>query len=436
MLAGFCCLLAAPALAQEQADRIRALEKQLADSLRLIEALSARVSELERARATTAAAPAPAAPVAGSTQEIAKLQESVAELSDSLSKRSGDTGLPVHGFADVDAGWSGGIDPQKLRGFNAGTLDLYLTPQFGQRVKSLAEIAIEYGDDGAVAIDMERLQLGYTVSNALTVWLGRFHTPFGLWNTSFHHGANLQTSIFRPRFLDFEDKGGIIPAHSVGLWATGRTEIPGGKLTYDGFLSNGPTIRDRTIDFNAFTDDTPNKMLGGNLGYRPSGTLSGSVVGIHAFGSTVAALNTSGAQLSLTRLRMAGAYFGYDADNWEAIGEYYSFRNADVASGVTHSSTAWFAYVGKTLGDFTPYARHERVSLDPGDNYFLSQESGRSYTRTAAGLRYTIDSRSSLKFELSNTREVSVVLIDETGAAVPFTGTSYRRAAFQYSVAF
>ena len=133
---------------------------------------------------------------------------------------------------------------------------------------------------------------------------------------------------------------------------------------------------------------------------------------------------------------MTGAYFGYDADNWEAFGEYYDFRNADAASGATRSSRAWFAQVGKTVGDFTPYARHERVSLDPGDNYFRSQESGRSYTRTAAGLRYTIDPRSSLKFELSSTKELSVVLIDETGAAVPFTGTSYRRAAFQYSVAF
>ena len=434
LAAGLCLGLSAPVWADETSDRIRALESRLAESTKLIEQLAARLAAVEREK--TATPPAPQNAPSTAAADIVALQESVAQLSESLAKRGTDTGLPVHGFADVGAGWSGGADPQKLRGFNGGTLDLYLTPQFGERVKSLVELAVEYGVDGTVGLDMERLQLGYTVSDALTIWVGRFHTPFGLWNTSFHHGANLQTSIYRPRFVDFEDKGGIIAAHSVGVWGSGKTDVGWGKVTYDLYLANGSSIRGRTLDFNAFTDDTTNKLLGGNLGIKPKGALTDWTFGVHAFGSDVAALNADGSRLSLTRVRMGGAYFGYDGDDWEAIGETYRFANTDLATSTRFSSQASFVQVGKSIGQVTPYVRLEQVSLANGDAYFASQESGRSYRRASVGLRYSLDPRSSFKFELATTREAATTLIDETGAPVPFAASSYRRGSFQYSVAF
>jgi hypothetical protein len=353
-----------------------------------------------------------------------------------LAHAQSDRGVALHGFADVGAGWSSGDDPSKLSGFNGGLLDLYLTPQFGPRVKGLIEIALEYGSDGGLAVDMERLQLGYLVNGAVTLWAGRFHTPFGWWNTAFHHGANLQTAISRPRFIDFEDRGGLIPAHSVGVWASGKTPIPGAKISYDVFVANGPRIAERTLDFNAFTDNSPGKMLGGNVGYLGSGALSGLILGVHAFGSTVNAYDTNSTVMSRTKLRMAGAYFGYDENNWEAIGEYYRFGNTDGADGTRRNSSAWFAQLGREFGAVTPFVRHERVSLDTLDNYFRSQEAGRPYSRSSLGARYAIDSHSSLKIELSHTSEKATTLIDAGGALVPFSPRSYRRAALQFSVAF
>lgn len=345
-------------------------------------------------------------------------------------------GIAVHGFADVGAGWSSSGDPSQLHGFNGGLLDLYLTPQFGPRVKGLFEIALEYGDDGALAVDMERLQLGYLVSDAVTVWAGRFHTPFGLWNTDFHHGANLQTAISRPRFIDFEDRGGIIPAHSVGVWASGKTAVGADKVSYDVFFSNGPRIANRTLNFNAFTDNDPGKMLGGNVGYLPSGGLRGLTLGVHAFGSTVRVYNTASTVISSTKLRMFGAYAGYDENDWEIISEAYRFANSDVTSGAKHNSSAWFTQVGRTFGAVTPFVRYEKTSLDGTDNFFRSQAAGRSYQRASLGARYALDGVSSLKIELGHTKESATTLIDEAGAAVPFNARSYRRAAFQFSVAF
>jgi hypothetical protein len=270
----------------------------------------------------------------------------------------------------------------------------------------------------------------------MTLWAGRFHTPFGLWNTSFHHGANLQTSIYRPRFIDFEDKGGIIAAHSVGLWLSGKTSLGSGKLSYDAYFANGSSIRNRVLDFNAYTDDTANKLLGFNVGYAPRGALSGLLLGVHGFASRVNALDATESVLSQTQVRMLGGYAGYDADDWEVVAEYYGFRNADGIGGGGRNSNAWFAQVGKTFGQWTPYVRIERAALDPADRYFTSQGSGRSYRRASAGLRYALDPRSSLKLELSSSTENAVSLMDAAGAPVAFGGGSYRRGAFQYSIAF
>jgi hypothetical protein len=434
-LTAVCAAMTPHALADTQSDRIEQLEKKLEQSMKLIDTLATRLAEVERSKAVVLPAAA-GAPVAAPPRELALLQETVAQMSESLSKRSNDTGLPVHGFADVGGGWSSGGDPQVLRGFNGGTLDLYLTPQFGDRVKSLIELAVEYGPDGGVAMDMERLQIGYTLSDGMTLWAGRFHTPFGLWNTSYHHGANLQTSIYRPRFVDFEDKGGIIAAHSVGLWLSGKTSLESSKLSYDIYFANGSSIRDRVLDFNAYTDDTANKLLGFNFGYAPRGVLSGLTLGVHGFASRVNTLDAAASLLNQTQVRMFGAYAGYDADDWEVLAEYYGFRNADAAGGGGRNSNAWFAQLGKSFGQWTPFVRHERAALDAADRYFKSQMSGRSYNRSSAGLRYAVDPRSSLKLELSSSTENDVSLLDAAGAPVALGRASYRRGSFQYSIAF
>ena len=296
---------------------------------------------------------------------LTSLQEQVDQINDGLNHRGFDLGLPLHGFADVQTATSSRQDPLRLRGFNAGTLDLYLTPQLGDRVRSLVEIAFEYdpGGKGSQA-DMERLQLGYSINDELTLWMGRFHTPFGLWNTYFHHGANLQTSIYRPQFLDFEDRGGIIPAHSVGIWASGKTPAGPGKLTYDAYLSNGPSVRDRSLDFNPFTDDTANKMVGFNLGYQPSGGLHGWTAGVHGFASNVTSFTPADVAINVARLRMAGAYAGYDNDDWEAFAEFYGFFDRNNSDNSQHRSNVGFVHVGRTFGSLTPYVRYERASID------------------------------------------------------------------------
>ncbi|MFX6330640.1 hypothetical protein ABTF76_20520, partial [Acinetobacter baumannii] len=87
------------------------------------------------------------------------------------------------------------------------------------------------------------------------------------WNTAFHHGAQIQTAVLRPKFLEFEDGGGILPAHTVGLWGTGRLRLGDGRIEYDLYAGNGARIidgmsaapgslpRNGQLDINLFSDD-------------------------------------------------------------------------------------------------------------------------------------------------------------------------------------
>ncbi len=165
------------------------------------------------------------------SERISELEKQVSQLTTGMATRSnsGD-GLPLHGFLDIGYASNNYEDvAAKLHGFNVGSLDFYLTPQFSDNVKSLVELVFEVDAQGAVSADFERAQVGYILNDKMTLWGGRFHTPYGYWNTAFHNGAQIQTSILRPRFLAFGDKGGVLPAHMVGLWAAGKTGAGEGK---------------------------------------------------------------------------------------------------------------------------------------------------------------------------------------------------------------
>lgn len=441
--------LAGPVQAQSSdAARIKELEKKLERSIELIEQLSSKINKIEQANATAAAAQTKTVQQAAKIQE---LEQHVAEIGSSLSRRSADDGLPVHGFADVGLVRDGenNSTTRGRKGAALGTFDLYLTPQFGDRVKALVELAFEADRDGGIATDLERLQIGYLFSDAATGWLGRFHTPYGYWNTAFHHGAQIQTSTLRPRFLDFEDKGGILPAHTTGAWLTGTLGMTGGKAGYDLFAGNAPQINGANVGTNLATAHPAGFSAAVNAGtYAGTGTLnmrqSGSAshrtsTGFNAWYEPGA---VDGLRLGLhgmraeviddfansTLLKMFGGYFAYTADPWEVLGEYYRFRNDDRSGATgTHGSWAGYTQIGYNVGRWTPFARAERAKLDQTDNYFGVQESGRSYRRVAAGLRFDVDPKAALKVEFSSTRK------EDLGPGVT---DRYPELRIQYAIRF
>ncbi len=311
-----------------------------------------------------------------------------------------DTSLSfLKGFADIGAGYSG---KRERGGFGDGSLDLYMTPRLSEHVKMLVELVFEYGEEGDLAVDLERIQVGYTFDRGATLWLGRFHTPLGYWNTAFHHGQQLQTSITRPRFIDFEDRGGVLPSHTVGVLASGARAAGPGRLHYDVFVGNSPTLADGVLDPANTGHEDPSLSAGVNASYRLQSDVP-LILGVHGYRTTVRDSLLDG---PIARVQIAGAYAAVDSSRWDIVAEYYRFSNGDASpSGDTHVSWAGFAQVGRRFDRWLPYGRLERAAFDPGDRYFAQQASGQSYHRRAVGVRYDLTSNSALKLEATQTRE-------------------------------
>lgn len=394
------------ACAASDAERIAELEKKLDRSTQMLEQLAARLQQLEGGAQRGAAIAAAAAPALQA--QVDALEQHVSAIS---NRPEPERGLAMHGFADV--GWAvagKGHDS----GVRTGALDFYLTPQFGDRVKALIELNVETGGDGHVGVDLERVQVGYTLGQTSTLWVGRFHTPYGYWNTAFHHGAQLQTAVARPRFLEFEDAGGILPAHSVGIWLNGTRKLSAGRVGYDVYVSNAPTIQmadpaqagSGTLDPGLKGAGGRSASIGGNLSLEFKGAAEGLRVGLHALSAKVFDTATAAAA---TRLQMLGAWVVYNENDWELMAEQYSFHNRELTGGLvgshgSHRSNAGYVQLGRQFGLFTPYARFERTALSQVDPYFAQQEAGQSYKRSALGLRYDVNPTTALKFEAMSTQ--------------------------------
>lgn len=432
------------------ADSIKTLERKLERSMQLIEELSAKVKQLEQASATVRAPQATAAAQPGKVEE---LEKQLNQLTSSLSRGSVDAGVPIHGFADVGLGRNGEdnvVAGKQRKGFTVGTFDLFMTPKLGDRVRSLVELAFEVEADGKVEADLERVQIGYAFNDAATGWMGRFHTPYGYWNTAFHHGAQIQTSITRPRFLEFEDFGGILPAHTTGVWLTGNLPLGAGKFGYDAYFGNSPAINatatGSTLSASNATGFSPkvnagtyagtgvlNMQMSGagshlpaagyNVWYEPH-ALAGLRLGLHGLRASV---EDNSADRNRTRLNMFGGYAVFSDERWELMGEYYRFRNQDISGsrGIFNSS-AGYLQAGYNIGRITPFIRFESTRLNQQDNYFAVQRSGRSYQRQALGLRFDVDPKAALKFEYDRNRKADLGVASD----------SFSEARIQYSIRF
>jgi hypothetical protein len=394
--------------------------------------------------------------------KLEAIQNQLSQMTSGMASRSSsDNGLPMHGFMDVgfasNSQGNAAVNPNLAnpKGFYEGRLSFYLSPHFGDNVKVLAEPNIEVSQkEGTVNLDVERLQIGYTFSDAATAWIGRFHSPYGYWNTAFHHGAQLQTAVLRPRFLDFEDSGGVLPAHMLGVWSTGKVKAGGGRFTYDVYAGNGPKIVDANpsvpavivnpltdyqgggLDPNISGDDNHSAMIGLNLGYEFSDSLDGLRLSVHGLQGDVNAYGTSSptpttqntTSLNTTNLSFVGSSVVYLSNDWEIMGEYYHFNDKDMSGTTgTHKSWADYLQVGKSFNDLTPYVRFERTKFNQRDNYFSMQASGQSYARQALGLRYNLNQKAALKFELLNSSFKA-----EPGR----TALGYRSFLFQYAIGF
>jgi len=306
-----------------------------------------------------------------------------------------DDAVPIHGFFDIDASYIGKENKSK---FSTGYLDFYLTKDLSDRINILIDLVFETVDNTYTA-DLERVQITYDVNEYLQIVSGKFHTPYGYWNTAFHHGLQIQTSILRPKFLAFEDRGGILPSHSVGFMAEGFIN----DFSYNAYVTSGSFIkkdlsRNNTVEGIITTsnggDQDGNKLFGLTLAYNMDETK----IGIHSFYQTVNTFDNRS-----TNVFMYGAFVAMELEHLELYSELYLFNDKNILGSTQDKyiqSGAFFAQLAYGYGRLKPYVRVETAHYNQDDFYFssMSATTGKSYDRAALGLNYNIASDANIKF--------------------------------------
>lgn len=331
--------------------------------------------------------------------------------------------IELRGFADVS--YSQDIhddaDPEENNGtFVLGPLDFYIAESIGPRLDVLTEFALELG-----IIDLERLQIGYLFSDALKMYVGRFHSAIGYWNTAYHHGAFLHTPIRRPFFLQFEDEGGVLPVHSVGLLASGRLFLGAGEVSYAALVGNGSSLIDEdgafVLDPNNESDPNKNKAVGVRAAFAPAG-FRGLTLGASFYSSRVPYVGSTPLALDVMQTILA-ADLTFLEGPWEILAEYYGVRHADTltAANPKTSNHLYYVQAGYEFGEkVTPYARHEQTALDETDPYMLAIGAIDKRIETV-GVRIRVGDQSAVKFEGRFVTDDGVDSHQEYGAQWAFT---------------
>ena len=324
----------------------------IVELLKKVQSLETRVQELEGvlAKCTGCARAVEAAPVA----TAARVPEAPREEDHMGMARPGPN-LQIRGFADVN--FHGSSQRGSTTSFSLGQLNLFVTSEVSEKFKFLSEIVFEAGDDNVPGVDVERLLLQYSHNDYFNLAVGRYHTAIGYYNTAYHHSTWFQTAIGRPFLFEFEDDGGILPIHNVGVSVSGRIPSGGLGLHYIIELGNGRASRsplDEAVQ--NVLDENNRKSYNLALFARPE-ALPGLQAGFSVYRDLLA-------PDGLPRIgqTILAAHAVYIKPNFEWLNEALLIRHAPHGQMRVFHTPGFYSQVSRRFGSYRPYVRYEYVN--------------------------------------------------------------------------
>jgi|SRR5579864_2170364 hypothetical protein len=385
--------LATPMLrAQQPSDALDSDKQTIQMLVRRVEQLEARVAQLESGKQPTVApapaeAPAPAAAPAQSELET-KSEHAIAERMDTSN-----TLLRIRGFGDVDLH---GTDRRgATTSFSLGQLDLFVTSDVSEKFKLLSEIVFEADQKNSFGVDVERLLLQYSPNDLFKLSAGRYHTAIGYYNTAYHHSTWLQTATGRPFLFEFEDGGGILPIHNVGVSATGL--IPSGRLQlhYVAEIGNGRASRSPLDEpVQNVVDENNGKAVNFALFATPE-AVRGLQFGFSTYHDHLTPANAP---------RIGELIFAAHAvmvrPNFEWLNEALLIRHALDGSSRVFNTPGFYSQISKRFGSYRPYFRYQYVNGSNSEPVFpdVGRRQGPS-----VGLRFDASESVALKLQYDRT---------------------------------
>ncbi|HEX6938890.1 MAG TPA: hypothetical protein VF158_05720 [Longimicrobiales bacterium] len=262
-----------------------------------------------------------------------------------------------------------------------------------ERWSVFAELGAHVRAD-SLDVALERVALRWAAHDALTLSLGRLHTPLAYWTAAYAPGSWNRTSITVPVLAD--PSGRLVPIHAVGARADGR--LPAGPLEVmvSAGLANG---RDAGLAGPGDAGDVDGyRAWSVAAELRPAGR-SGLRLGGAAYGDRpVTATGTEVSEHILT----AHAAFGRESP--ELAAEYARIRHR--ALGASHVSRAYYVQLGYRLPErlrgVKPYVRFEELDVAEGDPLFMAVDGDQRVV--VAGARYDFLRTGALKAEFRSAR--------------------------------
>ena len=312
--------------------------------------------------------------------------------------------LRIRGFGDI--AFHGSNQPGSTTAFSLGQLNLFVTSDISEKFKFLGEIVFEGGPDdiygipsgetNKFSVDLERYLLQYSHNDYFNLSVGRYHTAIGFYNTAYHHSTWFQTTTGRPLLFEFEDRGGILPIHNVGVSATGR--IPSGALGlhYIAEVGNGRSSRsplDQEPVQNEIDENT-HKAYNLALFARPI-----AVQGLQFGFSAYRDLLTPVASPNVGETILA-AHAVYQLPNFEWLNEAMVIRHSLQGTSQVFNTPAFYTQLSKRFGAYRPYFRYQYINASSSEPIFPDV---RLRAGPSAGLRYDASEAVALKLQYDYT---------------------------------
>ena len=388
--------------APDQTEQIRIL-------LERVQQLEKRVSELETRQPaaagpvlTAAGGPAPAvekpesteapvSPVQAHQHESQETQAAVHQMETHYPS------LEIRGFGDVN--FSATDQQGTTSGFNLGQLDLHLASALSRKVSYFGEITFNAQPTG-YTVEVERNIIRYDYNDYFKLSFGRYHTPIGYWNTAYHHGSWLQTTISRPEMVRFG--GTFIPVHFVGFLAEGNIPSGGAGLGYNVGVGNGRgSIISRPGDAG---DNNNNRAWVANLYSRPA-RLYGLQMGVSVYRDKIT-VPVVGGNPNNFREWISAAHIAYTKESPEFLAEFANVNHRNLLTNLITNNQAYYVQIGYRLPWFEktlkPYYRFEHTHMSLSEQVLTNQD----LVQSILGVRYDITSYASFKGEYRNTKRL------------------------------
>jgi len=401
--------------------RVQQLEAQNAELLRRLERLEhERAAPAAPVETATAAAPAKPPPAAPHEHD---------HMGPALSAALADVRGSFQVFGNGDFVYRSAAPARTGNtSFVLGALDLFATGQVGEHFQAATEVVLEGdSDENEFGAEVERLWGSWTFGDWLAVKVGREHSPQSRWNRRFHHGRWMWTSATQPFLARFEDDGGPLAVHQVGIEANGRLRVPGGTLEYAGVVSNG---RGRTpTEVENFGDHNDNKAVDFALGYAPT-LLRGVGLGADVHVDDIPTIPNDPSRRHGIGELVQTAYVERFAGPWEALGEFAWIRHDDRTSGRTFDHRSAYAQLGYHIAPFTPYTRFDWRDMERGDPFYAPDDIDLDGWEQALGIRYDVTEYLALKLEGAGGEE------ERRAASGTVARHGYGRLAAQFALVF